>query len=192
MNKKLLPLCLVTSVMMPLASAHLIGGSGFASGAFHPLNGIDHLLAMTAVGIISILVNAKTWWRLPIIFATVMVMGGIAGYLGISLPYVNYGIALSVVLLGLAIVAAKRLSFFWSSALIGLFAFFHGHAHGTELPAIVSPALFILGFVASTILMHLFGVLIGLYTERSKLFSQLIRSAGIVMSGIGTYFLLTI
>ena len=179
-------------LLLPLVNAHIIPGNGFTSGAVHPLTGIDHLLDMIAVGNVSIFVSAQKWWRMPLIFVTVMVAGGIAGHLGVNIPFVEYGIALSVVLLGFAIAAAKRLSFFWSSFFIALFAFFHGHAHGTEMSAITDPAYFIIGFVLSTTALHLSGVAVGLFSEKSKRFSMFVRAAGMLMSSVGIYLLVTI
>jgi urease accessory protein len=173
-------------------SAHQIGGSGIFSGLTHPLFGLDHLLAMIAVGIISTKFDKKMIWVVPSVFVAFMVVGGIVGMLGIGLPFVEIGIALSVLVLGVAIAVSKKLPIGWALVSVGIFAIFHGHAHGAEMPAIISPVLYILGFVVSTVSLHVLGVLAGHYSKKTSFTVKLMRWIGAGMSVVGLLFIIGI
>src|SRR6186713_604314 len=112
---------------------------GFAAGFLHPLSGLDHLLAMVAVGIWGAFLGRPLVWVLPVAFPLVMVVGGVLGIAGVPLPHVEVGIAASVIVLGLAIATAWRAPVGLAVAIVAIFAIFHGHAHGTELPSAASP-----------------------------------------------------
>ncbi|MCA9486156.1 HupE/UreJ family protein [Candidatus Woesearchaeota archaeon] len=189
MKKWLLFLC---AFLLSVVSVHahvVAGENGFVSGATHPLFGFDHLLAMLAVGVISVTLTKKIW-TLPLVFVLSMVSGGILGILGISLLGVEYGIVLSVILLGLAIAFAFKFKELWAIIVVAIFAVFHGHAHGEEMPQIAMPILYVLGFVLSTIFLHLSGILVGLYARQSKVSQKIVQAGGIAMASFGVYLLL--
>src|SRR5579883_978366 len=130
-----------------LASAHPGHGThGFASGFSHPLLGLDHILAMVAVGLWAAQLGGRSLWAVPATFVGVMSVGGMLGLLGVPLPMVEAGILASVLILGLFIATAVRLPLAASMLLVGAFALFHGHAHGTEIPATASGLTYGLGF----------------------------------------------
>ena len=172
------------------AEAHIVAGDlgGFSSGFRHPLFGLDHLLAMLAVGIWGAQMGGRRVWTLPVTFPLVMACGGIAGMAGLYLPDVELGIALSVLVLGLAIAFAWRPFEPVALLLIAVFAVFHGYAHGLELPDAVDPASYAAGFVIATGLIHVFGIGIGLLI--GKLFDGWIsRGLGAAIAAGGVYFL---
>ena len=143
-----------------VALAHEGGGhvGGFSSGFMHPLLGWDHVLAMVAVGLWGAFLGGSALWMLPIVFPCVMAIGGVLGIAGVDLPAVETGIALSAVILGSMVLAAARPPLWLAAVIVGVFAIFHGHAHGTELPEAVSPLAYSLGFVLATGLLHLCGI----------------------------------
>ena len=173
-----------------LAAAHVEGGraEGLLSGLSHPVSGLDHVLAMVAVGLWGAQLGSPAMWLLPVTFPVVMAFGGLLGLLGVPLPGVEIGIALSALALGLAVSTAWRPPLMAAAAIVGLFAVFHGHAHGTELPAGASGLLYSLGFVAATGLLHAAGIGIGLIHrwERGK---SVLRTFGAVIAAAGGYFL---
>lgn len=148
------------------ALAHTGAGpvSGLAAGFAHPMGGLDHMLAMIAVGLLGASLGGRWMWALPAIFVSVMIVGGLAGVSGAPLPLVELGIKGSVVVLGLAIVFGASLSGVAAAALVAVFAIFHGHAHGTEMPASVAAFDYAAGFVAATAILHAAGLGIGLST----------------------------
>ncbi len=175
------------------ASAHLTGDqhthSGLASGIAHPLFGLDHLLAMVAVGLWAVQSGGRKLWALPAAFVSVMVLGGVMGMMGIGAPLVEQGIAASVLVLGLMVAAAVRLPMAASIGLVGAFAFFHGHAHGTELPAGATGAVYTMGFVAATAALHAAGIGMGLAAKKlakSEAAQQrLVRAGGGLVTAAG-------
>ena len=172
------------------AEAHEIAGNagGFASGFKHPLFGFDHLLAMLAVGIWGAQMGGRRVWALPMTFPLIMALGGIAGMAGLYLPEVEFGIALSVLVLGLAIAFAWRPFEPVALLLIAVFAVFHGYAHGLELPSAADPASYSAGFVIATGLIHVVGIGIGLLI--GKLFDGWVsRGLGAAIAAGGVYFL---
>jgi urease accessory protein len=145
------------------AEAHTIGahGAAFAQGLAHPFGGIDHLLAMVAVGLWSAQLGGRALWAVPAAFVAVMALGGLLGMAGAPLP-AELGVAASLLALGLLVAFAARLPVAGAAALVGAFALFHGHAHGTELPAAASALGYGAGFVLATALLHLLGIGAGL------------------------------
>lgn len=145
------------------ASAHTgIGDtSGLAHGFAHPFSGPDHLLAMFAVGLFAFRLGGAARWAVPVAFVGMMVAGGMLGFEGVELPFVETGIALSVLALGLAVAAGVAPPVAVAAALVGFFAIFHGHAHGGELPAGVGAASYTAGFVLATGLLHAAGLAVG-------------------------------
>ena len=146
-----------------LAAAHpQIGlASGFTTGFMHPITGLDHVLAMVAVGLWGAQLGAPALWLLPVTFPLVMACGGLMGLLGVPLPGVEIGIAASAILLGLAVMTQYRPPLIVAAMLVGFFAIFHGHAHGTELPPGEDGLLYSIGFVVATGCLHLIGIGIG-------------------------------
>ena len=151
----------------PLAQAHEGAGlaGGFMSGFAHPLLGWDHVIAMLAVGLWGAFLGAPALWLLPVVFPLVMAAGGALGVLGVPLPAVEVGIAVSAIALGGVVAGALRPPLWVAALLVALFAVFHGHAHGTELPQAASPLAYSLGFVIATGALHLTGIALGLLTR---------------------------
>lgn len=147
----------------PAVQAHVPGEqvSGLLSGLLHPVSGADHVLAMIAVGLWGAQLGAPAIWVLPLTFPLVMALGGLLGLLGVPLPGVEIGIAASALLLGGAVLSGRRVPLAAAAVLVGLFAIFHGHAHGSELPPGQSGLLYSLGFVVATGCLHAIGILIG-------------------------------
>lgn len=159
------PVAIVVLLLLAnAASAHSESGGavGFISGVRHPLSGLDHILAMIAVGLWGAQLGAPAIWLLPVCFPMAMAVGGMLGLMGEHLPGVEIGIALSACALGMAVACAWRPSLWMAALLVGFFALFHGHAHGVELPAGASGLTYSIGFVVVTGLLHALGIAIGL------------------------------
>lgn len=150
---------------------------GFEAGVLHPLTGIDHLLAMVAVGLWAVQLGGRARWLMPLVFVGAMAPGGALGFSGLALPFVEAGILASVLILGALIARASKLPPRAALPLVALFALFHGLAHGAELPAQASEAAYAAGFLVSTALLHATGVLAALGLERLK-HSVPLRCAG--------------
>lgn len=161
---------------------------GFGAGFRHPLSGFDHLLAMVAVGLWGAFLGRPLIYLLPVIFPTVMAFGGAMGMAGVPMPPVEIGIALSVLLLGSAIALAIRPPIWVAALLVGIFAIFHGYAHGTELPSIADPIAFSVGFVLATGLLHLVGIALGLLNDRPG-GVRVTRAIGGVIAVCGLWYL---
>ena len=177
--------------MAETAFAHEQQGvpAGLASGFLHPLTGLDHLAAMVAVGLWGAQLGAPAIWILPITFPLVMAVGGVLGVLGIALPMPEMVIAVSAVVLGGAVAARLRLPFAIAAVVVGVFAIFHGHAHGAELPKSADPLAYGVGFVVATGLLHLCGISIGTLS-RSPAGGRLIQALGASIAVLGCYFLM--
>lgn len=182
---------LATSLVLPaIAEAHILQGEtgGFLHGFEHPLSGADHLLAMFCVGLWGAQMGGRSVWSLPIAFPLIMVIGGMLGIAGVPLPAVESGIALSIIVLGAAIAFVWRPPEWLAVLVIGVFAVFHGYAHGAELPTATDPADYAIGFVVATGLIHLFGIAVGLAFQRFK-GGELSRALGGLIGLGGVYFL---
>lgn len=168
-------------------SEGLIGG--FYSGFLHPVLGWDHVFAMVAVGLWGAFLRAPAIYILPIVFPVIMALGGAAGVVGAPLPFVETGIALSSVLLGLLIAFAVKSPLWLASIIVGIFAVFHGHAHGTELPQATNAMSFSVGFVVATGILHLLGIGLGIFVARpgGKIAIQLMGGL-IALAGFGFLF----
>jgi urease accessory protein len=170
--------------------AHIKDGEagGFLSGIQHPISGLDHVLAMIAVGLWGVQLGAPAVWLLPVTFPMVMALGGMMGLLGIPLPGVEIGIALSALVLGMMVMLEKRPPLWAAAIIVGFFAIFHGHAHGTELPPEQSGLFYSMGFVMATGCLHGVGIAIGLihHWETGRL---IVRIAGSTVALAGIYFL---
>ena len=173
------------------AAAHVEGegtAGGFVSGLLHPLLGPDHLVAMVAVGLWGAFLGRPAIWLLPVVFPTVMAIGGALGIAGVALPGVEIGIAASGLLLGLAVALGWAAPLGVAAALAGAFAIFHGHAHGTELPEAATPLAYAAGFVLCTGALHLAGIVFG-ELRRVPRGDWLVRGAGAVIALVGAAFL---
>lgn len=170
-----------------LASAHPGHGLGnsFVGGFGHPLSGFDHLLAMLAVGLWAAQLGGRSVWAVPATFVGVMSIGGILGMTGVPLPMVEAGILASVLVLGIMIAMAARLPLAGSMLLVALFALFHGHAHGTEIPVAASGLTYAVGFVLATAFLHVCGIALGLLVKK-RFNAPMLRYAGaaIALAGI--------
>ena len=147
-----------------IASAHETAGiaGGFYSGFMHPVLGWDHVIAMVAVGLWGAFLGNPAIWILPVVFPLVMAFGGALGVLGVPVPAVETGIAISAIVLGAMVAFAVRPPIWIAAIIVGVFAIFHGHAHGTELPGAANPLAYSLGFVIATGLLHISGIAFGL------------------------------
>lgn len=134
---------------------------GFAHGFVHPISGIDHILAMVTVGIFAYQLGGRALWLVPATFVLVMAGGGALGIAGVPVPYVEVGIALSVIVLGAVVALGIQAALAVAMGLVGFFAIFHGHAHGAEMPPDAAGAAYGLGFMAATALLHLTGIGVG-------------------------------
>lgn len=182
--------CLLLAISALPALAHSTGdmGGGFASGFMHPLLGPDHVVAMVAVGLWGAFLGAPALWVLPVVFPLVMALGGVLGVLGVPLPGVEVGIALSAVLLGAMVALAVRPPLWVAGLMVAVFAVFHGHAHGTELPHEANPLVYSLGFVVATGLLHLTGIGFGALVK-APAGRMAVRGAGGLITVVGLVFL---
>jgi urease accessory protein len=174
-----------------LVHAHTGAGhtTGFAHGFAHPLGGLDHMLAMAAVGIWASQAGGRALWALPAAFVSMMTLGSVLGMAGVTAPFIEEGILLSVLVLGLLVAAAARLQIAASIVITGLFAAFHGHAHGAEIPGAASGLEYGVGFVLATCFLHLSGAGAGLLFRRLDQ-ARLVRYAGGAIAAGGAYLFL--
>jgi urease accessory protein len=184
----LIPLGAILAPMTAAAHEETGVAGGLLSGLLHPLSGPDHVVAMVAVGLLGAIMGPPAIWALPVTFPLVMALGGTAGIVGIPLPGVEIGIALSGVVLGLLIACFVKPPLPIAALLVGGFAVFHGHAHGTELPSAAAPLAYGVGFVTATGLLHLGGIVLGLLVH-GKTGRIVVRTAGGTIAAVGFYFL---
>jgi urease accessory protein len=172
------------------AQAHLVAGeaTGFFWGVLHPISGADHILAMVSVGVWGAQLGQPAIWVLPVTFPIMMAFGGLLGFLGVPLPFTELGIAMSMVVLGGAVMLEARPPLPLVMAIVAFFAIFHGYAHGTELPEGESALLYSLGFVMATGFLHLVGIAIGVI-HRWDWGKGALRLAGSAVSLAGLVFI---
>ncbi len=161
---------------------------GFLAGFVHPLSGFDHLLAMVAVGLWGAFLGRPLIVLLPVVFPTVMAIGGALGMVGAPMPPVEFGIAISVVLLGSAVAFGWRAPVWLASFAVAIFALFHGYAHGAELPSMADPVAFSLGFIVATGSLHVVGIAIGLIADRPN-GRLVVRALGSMIAVTGLWYL---
>jgi urease accessory protein len=181
----------ISCLLWPAAAfAHTRGGEavGFLSGLQHPISGLDHVLAMIAVGLWGAQLGAPAVWFLPVTFPMVMAFGGMLGLMGVRLPGIEIGIALSAIALGFAVSTEARPRLWIAALLVAFFAIFHGHAHGTELPPGANGILYSIGFVIATGTLHAVGISIGL-VHRWPAGRVALRAAGAIVAVAGVVFL---
>lgn len=174
---------LLAAVMPAYAHVGIGAASSFAAGFAHPLSGLDHVTVMIAVGLWAALKGGKAIWTWPLVFVGVMLVGGALGMLHMPLPFVEPGVLASVVALGLLVALAVDLPVSAAVAIIGLFALFHGHAHGTEVPENAGGLDYMAGFAAATVLLHAIGIAAGL--GLGMRFRGLARAAGAACAAVG-------
>jgi urease accessory protein len=183
----------VSALLAPTSRALAHTGTGLAlglqSGLLHPVTGLDHLVAMVAVGLWGAQLGNPAIFLLPITFPLVMALGGVVGIVGVTWPFTETAIALSGIALGILVALRARPPLAVAMLLVGAFAIFHGYAHGRELPQAADPLAYGVGFVVATGLLHLCGIVIGLLV-RWPLGEQAVRACGLVVGGVGVYFLL--
>lgn len=191
--QRALPLLLIF-LLPSLAQAHpgMPGHThGFENGLLHPLTGLDHICAMVAVGLWAAQRAGRALWLVPLTFVSIMVVGGILGMGGFGIPYIEQSIAASVLVLGIFIAAAVRLPLSVSMAIVGLFALFHGYAHGAEMPKTASGLSYGIGFVVATASLHLAGIALGITAQRFAP-AQFVRCLGGGIAACGVYLCLAL
>ena len=186
----ILALAALAALVPSVASAHTGVGAtaGFAHGFLHPLTGLDHVLAMVMVGVFACQLGGRALWLVPATFVGVMALGGALGVAGIGVPFVETGIALSVIVLGAVVALRVKAPTALAMAVVGLFAIFHGHAHGSEMPENAAGAAYGLGFMLATPLLHTagigMGVLLGWATERKGALVTRAAGAAAAVAGV--------
>ncbi len=179
---------LLPGLVLAHEGASLPYGS-FLAGLTHPVLGADHFLAMVSVGIVSAQIGGRAIWTVPATFVCVMAFGGLLGWLDVGLTAIEAGIAISVLALGLAIAADKRLPISLVMTVVGFFAIFHGYAHGAEMPTVANPVTYALGFMSGTAALHVAGVIIGDISQHYAAGKVMLRVGGAAIAALGAYFL---
>lgn len=164
----------------------------FLSGITHPVLGFDHLLAMVSVGMISAQIGGKAIWGVPSTFVIVMFIGGLVGINIEGLTGYEIGIALSVLLLGSALAADKTIPSNFAMIAVGVFAIFHGYAHGEEIPTVAEPIPYVSGFMMGTIMLHITGLILADISTHYKSGKIILRVAGFGIALSGLYFLTSV
>lgn len=185
-------LAAAAALLLPaVAEAHVGVGptSGFLHGFWHPLSGLDHILAMVMVGVFAWQLGQRALWLVPSTFVAVMAVAGVFGVAGVGVPLVEVGIALSVVILGAVVALRVKVPVAVAMGLVGFFAIFHGHAHGVEMPENVGGVAYGTGFMIATALLHATGIGLGFLVGRTgERYGRLVaRSAGglAALAGLG-------
>ncbi len=173
---------------------HIAPGGGTAvEGFLHPFLGMDHMLAMLTVGLLSAQMGGRAIWTVPVTFVLAMGFGGVIGFYGVPVPMVEYGIAGSVIILGAALLAKTRLPVTIVMVFVGFFGLFHGHAHGAELPRISEDPLYliayVLGFMTATAGLHIIGALLGYIALRRPRGPIILRLSGAFIAIAGLFIL---
>lgn len=161
----------VLTAFQALAHTGVAGGSGFAAGIGHPIGGLDHVLAMVAVGVLAAQMSMQTGrqstlWLVPVSFVALMAVGGVLGMVGVAVPMVEQGIVGSVIILGAVIAWGRVMPQAAAMMFVGVLAVFHGHAHGTEMPLNASGVEYAAGFMLATASLHALGVGLGLSVQK--------------------------
>jgi urease accessory protein len=177
-------LALAVMAFSGMAQAHPGHGGGYLAGLMHPFTGLDHLLAMLAVGVWAAQLGGRAKWLVPASFIACMAVAASVGMSGIAFPLVESGIATSMLLLGLLIAFSIKLPIALSASIVGLFAVFHGYVHGAEMPLLSTPWLYGIGFVLSTAALHGTGLLLG---QRLHKQAAGLRAVGILIIASGAW-----
>lgn len=163
--------------------------TSFMTGFLHPLGGLDHLLAMLAIGLWAASLGGRALWAVPLVFVGTMLIGGGLTMTGVQVPFIEQGIVLSVILMGALLVGIARFPVAACASIAALFAVFHGAAHGLEMPLNTVGAEYAIGFAAATGLLHLTGMGIGILIERYQA-PILTRVTGTVIAMMGLFIAL--
>lgn len=187
---KIVPLAAALAIAPATAFAHTGVGEthGFMHGFMHPVGGLDHVLAMVAVGLFAAMLGGRALWLVPAAFVAMMGVGGLIGINGIELPFVELGIAASVIVIGAAVALRLNTPTAVAMTLVGFFATFHGHAHGAEMPVDASGLNYAIGFMLATALLHAAGIGLAITTGRLASRSDLLVRAGggaMALAGVG-------
>jgi urease accessory protein len=188
---RVLPTAAAALALAPAAAwAHADGhpGGGFMAGLLHPISGLDHVVAMVAVGLWGAVLGPPALWVLPVAFPMVMAFGGLLGLMGVPIPGVEIGIAVSGLVMGLMVLFELKPPLWLAALIVASFAVFHGHAHGAELPDGSNALPYSLAFVIATGLLHLLGILLG-ETRRWPGGRRFVQGAGGVVALVGLWFL---
>jgi len=161
--------------------------SGLAAGLMHPFSGLDHLLAMVAVGLWAAQGSGRKVWLLPVTFMTMLVAGAGLAMQWQALPMVEAGIATSVLALGLLVTLSMQLPAVLAVAVTALFGLLHGYAHGLELPESAAPVSYALGFLAATAVLHASGVAVGMFARKRH--ELPVKALGMGIAACGVYLL---
>jgi urease accessory protein len=184
-----LPALVLLMLLPTSALGHAGGGTagaGFLTGFLHPLGGLDHVLAMLAVGMWGAQLGNPAIWVLPVAFPLVMALGGVAGILGVPLIGMELGVTVSVIVLGSMIALDRRPPLWVAFLLVSFFAVFHGYAHGAELPGKTGAVAYSAGFVTATGLIHLTGIGIG-FVVKLPHGVKLLRAGGSAIAAAGVF-----
>jgi len=179
-----LALALLATCDRALAHTGLAHTASFASGFAHPWSGLDHMLALLAVGLWAGLTGGRALWAWPAAFVSAMLAGGVLAIAGASVPLVEPGMLASLVVLGLLVLTAARLPIALGAALVALFAVLHGHAHGAELPGGAAAATYAAGFTLATALLHAIGIGIAC-ASRNAIGTLFVRVGGAAVAAVG-------
>lgn len=187
---KLVPLAAALTLAPATAFAHTGVGDahGFMHGFMHPIGGLDHVLAMVAVGLFAAMLGGRALWLVPAAFVAMMGVGGLLGINGVQLPFVELGIATSVIVLGAAVALRLKTPSTIAAGLVGFFAIFHGFAHGAEMPTDASGLNYAIGFMLATALLHMAGIGAAFTSGRLARRSNLLVRAGggaMALAGVG-------
>jgi len=187
---RLISTIILLLVFPVMAWAHQSGdiAGGLVSGLIHPITGLDHVVAMVAVGLWGAQLKRPAIWILPVVFPLIMAIGGAIGVAGIKIPGIEIGIALSAIVLGILIFFEAKPPLWIAIIIVAFFAIFHGYAHGAELPASAQPLAYAVGFVVMTGMLHVCGIIIGTI-HKWKSGQLIVRILGGLVSLTGVYFL---
>ncbi|MGX5668622.1 nickel permease HupE [Rhizobium daejeonense] len=185
MNYRKLALTLAVLALPGVANAHVgLHTDGAMAGVSHPFSGLDHILAMVAVGFWASTLGGRARWIVPAAFVSVMALGGLMGIYGVPLPMVETGIALTVAVLGLLVAFEVKVPTAAAAVIVGICALFHGHAHGSELPEMAHAGGYVAGFMAATIVLHLIGIgLASLRFGKAGLIVGRLAGAAVALAG---------
>ena len=175
--------CLVTLPSLAFAHPGPHHSVDVWSGFLHPFTGIDHLLAMLAVGLWSVRLGRKAVWVLPAVFPVAMLSGAALGMANVGLPLIEPMIAASVIAMGVAVACGLRMPITAGAVLVSFFAIFHGHAHAAEMPVNSTMASYAVGFVGATVLLHVLGVRLGMWLAQTSQAATQIGGTVIALTG---------
>jgi urease accessory protein len=175
--------------MLALAQASLMAhtgvgtASGFAAGFGHPIGGLDHVLAMVAVGLWAVQMGGRSLWAVPAAFVGMMIVGGFLGASGVAVPFIEAGILASVIVLGGLIASGVKVPAAAGAVIVGVFAIFHGHAHGAEMPVDAGGLMYGAGFALATALLHGTGIAAGMGLSKVQIERMVRMSGGAIAAG---------